>query len=242
MDLIDALVPESEGTPLVCVVGAGGKKTTLYTLSNALDRAVVTATVRIPIFDEHVGEVRVTDDPVDAVAAHDGPWPLGVVPEREDDRYLGYETATVDALTETDVDAVLVKADGARMREFKAPDADEPRLPAASTAVLPIASVQVVGRPLTDDYVHRPERVAALTDREVGDTVRAEDVATVLTHPDGGCKGVPGDTTVVPVLNKVDDADWERTARTIARRIHERADVPYVALTHLRGGDLVAVV
>ncbi len=60
----DALPTEG----LVCVVGAGGKKTTLYTLADRLDRAVVTATVRIPVFDEHVARVAVTADPVDALA------------------------------------------------------------------------------------------------------------------------------------------------------------------------------
>jgi hypothetical protein len=57
--LPEALAAESG---LTCVVGAGGKKTTLYTLADRLDRAVVTATVRIPIFD-----AEVADDPVVAV-------------------------------------------------------------------------------------------------------------------------------------------------------------------------------
>ncbi|MFC7156205.1 selenium cofactor biosynthesis protein YqeC [Halomarina halobia] len=244
MDLTEALVPETDvGAPLVPVVGAGGKKTALYTLANRLDRAVVTATVRIPLFDEHVARVVVTDDPA-AAAESAGPddWPLGVVPEREGDRYLGYDPDDVGALAGSDLDAVLVKADGARMREFKAPGEDEPRLPDGTDAVLAIASVQVVGRPLTAEYVHRPERVAALTGREVGDTVRAEDVATVLAHPEGGFENVPDGATVIPVLNKVDDEDWERTARTVARTIRERADVPYVALTRLNRGELIATV
>ncbi|WP_254546326.1 selenium cofactor biosynthesis protein YqeC [Halomarina pelagica] len=244
MNLTEALVPETDGgAPLVPVVGAGGKKTALYALANLLDRAVVTATVRIPIFDEHVARVVVTDDPAAAVESA-GPedWPLGVVPEREGDRYRGYEPDAVNALAERDLDAVLVKADGARMREFKAPGEDEPRLPDGADAVLAIASVQVVGHPLTAEYVHRPERVAALTDRDVGDTVRAEDVAAVLADPAGGRKNVPDDATVIPVLNKVDDDDWERTARTVARGVHERADVPYVALTRLNRGELVATV
>jgi len=90
-----------------CLVGAGGKKTTLYALADRLDRAVLTATVRIPIFDREVAAVRVTEAPVaalDEITAGEGDeptgdaesrggaesFPLGLVPERErDDRYRG---------------------------------------------------------------------------------------------------------------------------------------------------------
>ena len=60
---------------LTCLVGAGGKKTTLYALAARADRAVVTATVRIPIFDPHVAEVVVTEDPIGELILQDA-FPL----------------------------------------------------------------------------------------------------------------------------------------------------------------------
>ncbi|MFD1589175.1 selenium cofactor biosynthesis protein YqeC [Halorientalis brevis] len=238
MELVDALAADG----LVCVVGAGGKKTTLWRLAARHDRAVVTATVRIPIFDRHVARVEVTKDPVDAVGEADA-WPLGLVPEREDDRYLGYDTETVAALAETDVpDAVLVKADGARMREFKAPDDAEPQVPAGTDTVLPVASAHVVGKPLTAEHVHRVERVAAITDLSPGEEIRPEHVAAVVTSPEGGLKDVPPGATVVPVINKVDDATDEAAARRIAAAILDAGTVDRVALTRMIADDpLVAV-
>ena len=91
MDIVEALGAESG---LTCVVGAGGKKTTLYSLAPRIERAVVTATVRIPIFDSRMAAVHVTDDPVSAIESADG-WPVGLVPEREGDRYLGYDPEVV---------------------------------------------------------------------------------------------------------------------------------------------------
>lgn len=230
---------------LVSVVGAGGKKSTLYTLASRLDRAVVTATVRIPIFDEHVRSVRVTQDPVAAVrAAADDDWPLGIVPERErDDRYRGYDLETVAEIAGVDsVGTTLVKADGARMRELKAPNDREPQIPAATDTVLPVASVRAVGEALTDELVHRPELVAELTGRGIGETIRPEDVAATLASPSGGMKDV-GNATVVPILNKVDDPDLAATAREIASEILDRADVTRVALTQMTGDQpLVDVV
>ncbi|QSG02978.1 selenium cofactor biosynthesis protein YqeC [Natranaeroarchaeum sulfidigenes] len=221
-------------TGLVAVVGAGGKKTTLYALASRLDQAIVTATVRIPIFDRQMAEVIVTEDPV--VAAREASaWPLGLVPERErEDRYLGYTPETVDALAEANIaESVLVKADGARTRLLKAPDEHEPQLPSTVDTVLPIASVQAVGKPLTGEYIHRPERVAAITDRSVGDEIRPQDVARVLTSEAGGLKDVPEDATVVAVVNMVDDAEDYDTAREIAERVVAEPQIDAVALTSL---------
>lgn len=263
MDLVDALAPDGG---VVCAVGAGGKKSTLYALADRFDRAVVTATVRIPIFDSHVSRVATTDEPVAvarrAAAEH---WPLGLVPRREpdrDDRYLGYDPNTIDALDDAlgdrgdgdgagdagdastggdggVADVVLVKADGARMREFKAPGDREPQLPASADVVLPIASVQAVGEPLAEDTVHRPERVAEITGRDPGEPLRPQDVAAVLASTAGGRKDVPADATVRPVLNKVDDAAAEQTARTIAEHLLDRTAIPAVVLAQMTAVDPV---
>ena len=239
MDIVDALSARRGST---CVVGAGGKKTTMAALAARLDRAVVTATVRIPVFDPWVERVVVTDGPVSAVESAEE-WPLGVVPERErSDRYRGYDPATVDAVREAH-GPVLVKADGARMREFKAPSDREPRIPSKADTVVPIASAHVVGEPLDEERVHRVERVAALTGRDPGERLRPEDVAAVLASEAGGRKDVPEGATVVPLVNKVDDADLAATAREIADEVLARAPVPRVVLAEMRAEDpLVEVV
>jgi len=244
MDIVDALAAR-DGT--TCVVGAGGKKTAMATLAARLDGPVVTATVRIPIFDDWVARVAVTDDPVGAVTGADvDDFPLGVVPERErTDRYRGYDPETVDTLADAG-HPVLVKADGARMREFKAPNENEPQLPATADTVVPVASAHVVGDPLDDETVHRVDRVAALTGLDPGDPIGPEDVARVLASPEGGRKGVPDGATAVPLVNKVDDDHLEGTAREIAEAVLALTDeneVPRVVLAELRADDpLVAVV
>jgi len=241
MDLIEAL---SADTDLVCVVGAGGKKTTLYALAARLERAVVTATVRIPIFDDHVAAVRVTRDPVGTLRDADATtWPLGLVPERErDDRYLGYDRETVTAIRAAHDGTVLAKADGARTRLLKAPDDREPQVPATADTVIPVASARVVGKPLTDDHVHRPERVAELTGLALGDPIGPEDVATVLASRAGGRKRVPPTATVVPLVNMVDDDDLAATGREIAAAVHDRADVSRVVLARMADPSVVDVI
>ncbi len=234
MDPVSALHADQG---ICCLVGAGGKKTTMYALAERLDRAVVTATVRIPIFDEHVRDVRVTTEPASALADVDA-WPVGLAPEREgDDRYRGYDPATVDAMASPDGPVFLVKADGARMRRFKAPDEDEPRIPRTASTVIAVVSAHVLGAPLDEGLVHRPERVAALADIAIGDRITPAVVAEVLTSPAGGRKAVPADATFVPLVNMVDDEDDRAAGRAIAEAIHARADVDRVVLAAMRELD-----
>lgn len=237
MDLIEALGADRGMT---CLVGAGGKKSTIFALAQSVPRAVVTATVRIPIFDARVAAVAVTDDPVEVVRQASA-WPLGVVPTRNGDRYEGYEPAIVDDLGRV-ADAVLVKADGARTRWFKAPGTDEPRLPSGTDVVVPVASARVVGEPLDHRHVHRPERVAAIADLDLGDIVQPRDVAAILASDDGGMKDLPDDATAVPLVNMVDDASLEATAREIAAAVIDGADVARVVLTRLIDDDPVVAV
>jgi len=68
--------------------------------------------------------------------------------------------------------------------------------------------------------------VAAVTGREPGAEIRPGDVATLLTHEDGGLKRVPDDARVVVLLNMVDDAELEAAAREVADEVlaHPRVD------------------
>ncbi|GAB7008262.1 selenium cofactor biosynthesis protein YqeC [Halorubrum trueperi] len=242
-DVVDAL-DAAEGT--ICLVGAGGKKTTLYALASRLDRAVVTATVRIPIFDREVVAVRATDDPV--AALDDGgesttAFPLGLIRERErDDRYRGYDPATVDELARAHDGPVLVKADGARTRRLKAPNEREPQIPETADTVVPVASVGAIGESLSAETVHRPERVAAITDAAIGDEITPELVGRVLAHERGGLKRIPADATAIPLVNAVDDEGDEAAAREVASVVHEHADVSRVVLAQMIEDEVVDVV
>jgi probable selenium-dependent hydroxylase accessory protein YqeC len=230
-DLVEAIDADAGLTP---VVGAGGKKTLLYRLAGTLDRVVLTATVRIPVFDDRVASVQTAADPVPALDWAD--FPLGLVAGQErEDRYEGYDPEDVDRLAVTHDGPVIVKADGARTRWLKAPGDHEPRIPRSADRVVPVASARIVGEPLTESRVHRPERVAAITDAAVGDVVTPEHVATVLTHPEGALKRVPAEADVIALINMVDTPAVRESAETIAHRVLERAPdaVDRVVLTRL---------
>jgi probable selenium-dependent hydroxylase accessory protein YqeC len=225
----------------LAVVGAGGKKTTLYGLAARLDRAVVTSTVRIPPFADRVAELSVTDDPVAELDGAD--WPLGLAACDEGGRLRGYDPAIVDDLAANHDGPVLVKADGARTRWLKAPNDREPQLPGTVDAVVPIASARVVGEPLDEAHVHRPDRVAAVTGLDPGDEIDAAAVASVLASDSGGLKDVPDGARVVPLVNMADDDRLVGVARQIAAGVLDRAGgrIEGVAIARMDVPEIVDV-
>jgi molybdenum cofactor cytidylyltransferase len=131
---------------------------------------------------------------------------------------------------------ILVEADGSRMRPFKAPADHEPVIPNCTTLVVPVVGIDVVGKPLTEKYVHRPELVARI---HPGETVTPEMVAVVLAHPQGGRKGVPAGARVVPLINKVEDEAQLQTAREIAERLMGMEGIEGVAIGAVAKDDPV---
>lgn len=164
-------------------------------------------------------------------------------PDRAAEKVRGFEPALVDdVFASAGFDWLLVKADGARRREFKAPGPDEPQVPRRATTVVPMASVRVVGEPLTANQVHRPERVADLTGLAVGDAVTPEAVATVLASRAGGLRGAPATATVVPTVNKADTADERGVAREIIEGVLARTErTPRGLVTSFEGNSLEVV-
>jgi molybdenum cofactor cytidylyltransferase len=138
-----------------------------------------------------------------------------------------------------DVDVVIVEADGSRRLSFKAPADHEPVIPGDTTIVVSIVGMDVLGRPLTAENVHRLQRIAALTGAAPGDPVTPEMIAGVVAHPAGGAKGAPPGARLIPFLNKAEDAGTLAAARITARMLLESARVDSVLIGAAAGRDPV---
>ena len=127
------------------------------------------------------------------------------------------------ALAMAGVGLVAVEADGSAGRPFKAPAAHEPVIPDGVTHVCACLGVQVLGQPLDAAHVHRPERVLAIAEATLGvrpgDPVTPELIASVLAHPDGGRKQVPGEALFTVCVTSA-ARDPEGT-KAIAAACHE---------------------
>jgi len=235
---------------LVCLVGAGGKKSTMYRLA-ALHpgRVGVTATVMIPPFPRTLEAFRVVEPPPQleravVAAARDHRVVAFATPSDKHGRLGGVERQDLERLhAAAGFEVTLVKADGARSRWIKAPGEQEPQIPPGARTVIPVVSAGVIGQPLDERIAHRVDRVSAVTGAQPGELLGPEHVARLLTSAEGALKQV-GDAGVVPLVNMVDDAGAEAAARAVAELALARSRrFDRVVLASMRRPDpLVAVI
>jgi probable selenium-dependent hydroxylase accessory protein YqeC len=212
---------------VVALVGAGGKTTLLYRLSEDARRAGLRV---LATTTTHMGALPEAETGPVFVEADGGPLPGLDAALRErgratllgrrvrSDKFRGVAASRVDALAAR-ADLVLVEADGARGRSLKLPASHEPVIPASSTLVLVVAALDVLGRPLDGERVHRLERVAAVCGKAVGDAADAEDVARVLGHGEGYLARIPRGVRNGVFLNKAEDEGTLAAAAVIAARL-----------------------
>ncbi len=243
--LVEALNVQSGD--LVAFVGAGGKTSAMMLLARelaAVGRTVVVTTtthIREPLFGQVAAIVLEPDrtallsklpglvrqSGVVAVAsgyAHTGP-------DEPYRKLAGIPPSLVDEIASLPgVDVVLVEADGARGRSLKAPAEYEPVVPEGTTLLVPVAGMDVLGWPLAEPGVHRPEVVAGLLGMRTGDPITPLVVASVLAHPLGGLKGRPAGARVVPLLNKADDVRRMDLVSQVARLLLRWTAIDHVAV------------
>jgi molybdenum cofactor cytidylyltransferase len=245
---------------VVTLVGAGGKTTAAMRLADEIaaagGRAVFTTTTKIfepvPRADE---ALLVTDDEAELPAR--APELLASYPklfvaarrltEADPDFAASYPWAVqahkvagpppewIDRLASALPGVtILVEADGAKHRLLKAPAAYEPVVPASTTLLVPMADLEVLGKPLTDEYVHRAALAAALLAVDEGTAITEEMVAKLLAHPQGGLKGAPPQARVVPLLHQRRGITPTPQAEKVARLLLAHPSIGRVVVAALR--------
>jgi probable selenium-dependent hydroxylase accessory protein YqeC len=225
---------------IVAAIGAGGKKSVLNELAaGASGRVAWTGTVFTARPPRWTG-VEVHVGPEEELLHLAGELPGSgrhafLLPSEKPGRYGGMSVEGVNRLHAAGgFDLTLVKADGARMRGLKCPKPGEPVLPSQTRTVLMVLSARVIGQPLTEEFVHRPERVAEVLNLTIGETLTPAHLAAVFTRPGGISEGTGG-LDVVPVINQVDDERALEQAGQAARlALAESSRFERVVLTCLK--------
>ncbi|MBJ6802238.1 selenium cofactor biosynthesis protein YqeC [Geomonas propionica] len=244
----DVLCPAPRG--VVSITGAGGKTSLMFYLARVLSqsgkRVLVTTTTKIyPPTARQCCRVLVDTDleaigrwaaghsahePVTAAARHD----------TESGKLLGFAPEDIDSLHRSGrFDWIIVEADGSARRPLKAHASHEPVIPSCSTVLVAVAGLDVLGQPLNEEWVFRPELAAPLMGLAIGDTIGAADLIRIILHPEGLFTGAPKDARRFLFLNKADTPQRKALAAEIAAAVQEEA--PPVAEALLVGTALEGV-
>ena len=228
--LLDALDARSG---LVCFVGAGGKKTTMYRLADMHPgRVGITATAHIPFFPKTLKVAKVIAPEGDILPrvlselSHQDKVAFAQ-PSEKHGRFAGLEPSLVGRIqVEAGFDVVLIKADGARSRWIKAPNDIEPQIPPATRIVIPVVSARAIGEKLSEKIAHRLDRIESICGVSDGQPITPLHVARLLADEEGALRSV-GSASVIPLINMVDDEQRNKLALETAEhalRLSDRFD------------------
>jgi probable selenium-dependent hydroxylase accessory protein YqeC len=147
---------------------------------------------------------------------------------------------TRQLLDSVDSDVLLVEADDAGGLPFKAPFADEPRIPLETSLVIATASLSALGAPLDKDHVYNPQAMIDKYGFVENSPVKSPWLAQVLRDEELGLRGVPQNARVLVFLNQTPERGYARgRARMIARLSLQSKRISAVALGSVRGVEPV---
>jgi molybdenum cofactor cytidylyltransferase len=235
--------------PQVAFVGAGGKSSALFAFARQFDRPVIVTTSthfaveQLKLADRHLVVGHVSD--IEKISAENFPAVTVMTgPEINDGRVSGLDAQSISALgafARSHSLPLLIEADGARRRALKAPAAHEPAIPPFADAVIVVTGLSALGKPLNEEWVHRPERFAAISGLKIGDLISPNAIAKVLLDADGGLKNIPAKARRVVLLNQAETPELEGAARGLAQNLLAAFDAVWVGAVQ-RASDLTAVI
>jgi len=204
--------------PSSCIVfvGAGGKSTAMFTLAKELSKPViVTATThlgtwQIPLADSHIIANGATATKKIEADLHNGVILITGEIEGDRTRPVNDELLTwLHSFCRSRTIPLLIEADGGRQKPLKGWADHEPPIPAFVDHVVQVAGMSGIGKPLTEENVHRAEIFSKLSGLSIGESVTAKALIQVLTNENGGLKNIPPDANRSVLLNQADTPEMQ---------------------------------
>ncbi|MEG1661876.1 MAG: selenium cofactor biosynthesis protein YqeC, partial [Clostridiales bacterium] len=214
---------------VIVLTGGGGKTSMMFALCRELSqtqaRIIATTTTKImqPRTDQvdrliTGNEAHILSELQQGIAPGEIVAVLAAV--NEDCKSVGISPDLCNQIMGLGVtDYLIIEADGAARKPFKAPAAHEPVIPDCCTTLINICGIDALNTPLDQEHCHRPELIAQLTGLAIGDTLSAADMATVINSAQGGKKGLPPGARFIVVINKADDQERIVAAQKLSAQI-----------------------
>ncbi len=277
MQLHHGLRLAADDFAVVTLVGAGGKTSALFRLADeavAIGRRVVTTTTtRIFASQAEQAPGRLVVDPdgngsidwaaLEAELARHGHCLL--VTSLTGPKCEGVPPTVVDGLAarahDLGISLIAVEGDGSRRRPVKAPAPHEPVIPDCTTHLVPVAGLDALGLPLSEPYVHRPERMRALLQEADASTrLTARMMGRLVVEPyvggererqwpaaggqwpaasDQRSVRASGGARLIALLNKAENAPRLAAARLIAQRLSQQGQTTLIGAVGQESGTAI---
>lgn len=228
MNLYDLFFDEERRS--AAVIGGGGKTTLLAGVAEAaknLKRPLVLSTstkLQCPCPIPSAAIFEGPDPPDETMVAVGEPPVLWVGSKTSaGDKWIGPPIGTLESLISRHSTvgnlSVIIEADGSAGRPIKAPGPNEPVIPEGIATVAAVIGLSALGRPVSEETVHRLETFLKITGVSTGDIISPELLIRLILHPAGSFKGtVPGMRRLL-IINQADTPQNILDAKSIAEAV-----------------------
>ncbi|MCL5290343.1 MAG: selenium cofactor biosynthesis protein YqeC [Bacillota bacterium] len=228
MGLTDAL--QLKNKEMICFVGAGGK-TSLMTLlarecAAAGARVLVTTSTKMYYRQLRICSPQILlekeQDLLSKLKEFHAKTPILAVAAglTEEQKATGLSKECLDEIYRSGLfDYVLVEADGSRGKSMKAPAEYEPVVPSLATTVLAVVGLDILGRPLSEETVHRASLAVTAAAQRLGEPVTETTVVRVFRYYEQKIREATPSVQFTPVLNKVDFLKETDRAKALAMQL-----------------------
>ena len=222
-------------SPVISLVGAGGKSSTLFQLARAMVEGhwpvvFLTATSHLGAWQtsEANRHFVVSDkETLSELLEKDLQGSILITGEIIEDRASPIDEVTLGWLHKkalTEKIPLLIEADGSHGLPLKAPAEHEPPIPEFTDHVIVVAGVSALGKPLNDEHVHRAEIFAHLSGLKLNENITPASIIKTLSHPSGGLKNIPPLARRTVFLNQADTAELQSICGRMAGELLDHYD------------------
>ncbi|MBM9604470.1 selenium cofactor biosynthesis protein YqeC [Desulfopila inferna] len=201
---------------VISLVGGGGKTSLMYALARelaAIGKKVLTTTttkIYMPALKEAQPTI-VSMIPREIVKKarklldHYPHITLGAEYLPDEAKLKGVTPAVLEFIHESNIfDFIIVEADGAAGRSLKACAPHEPVVPLFSDLVVALIGLDVVARPLKEEFVFRSGIFSQITGLKLMENLAESSIASILLHDMASIPVAGKDTLKIAFLNKAD--------------------------------------
>ena len=210
----------ASNSSIIAFTGAGGKTTALFQLARELVKhtsVIVTASShlgvwQIPFANKHLvagslTEIKDLEHKLQGITLITGGF------DRDRTKPLDEESLNwLNQFCTGHSIPLLIEADGSRQKPLKAWADHEPPIPTFVEQVVEVVGLTGLGKPLSDEVVHRVEIFSKLSGLDMGAIITPEALSRALTHPEGGQKNIPLGARKVVLLNQADTTELQSIA------------------------------
>jgi len=231
-------------TDQVAWVGAGGKTSLIFAVAHELfsNKCVVTTTVKMARSEIEFADQSIQLEDLsqfDVERINDVTLIYRGSAETDGSKIIGFQSAELKAISHIlhhHQIPLFIEADGSKRKPCKFPGDHEPNIPSFVNKVCVVVGLTAIGKPLTEEYFHRPEEIAGALNISFGEIITTDHIFEILTHSEGGLKNISDQAEKILFLHQADCLLENNAINDLALRLKGFYD--QVLLSETKNGSL----